>query len=311
MMWNLILLYSALAVLSESQSLQEVGWVPCELVEEYNQPDSSGNIETHYKRRNAVLQFSHPGDSAVNPDSITFFVMASKVDMRKYVQAGVEQVQCDIHRYNAGGIEARWPGPGAQEHDRWFTCTLRHSEGLFILTTFLRYTPTVAQADDAKWVIEDRDRLITTAAMLVMTRSPSVEVGLLREQILHCQFAVDHKQPELVLEWRVQKRGERSKLFSYSSRSGQSEGAGVSLRDIAAGLGSLRLPATTLASEGTYICSVYVPPLYGSHDLALHIVESPQVTLNVAAPCRCRWGRSRRWCVRHRDTTLWMCRWTG
>jgi len=33
------------------------------------------------------------------------------------------------------------------------------------------------------------------AAMVVLTRTPSVEVGFLQEPTLHCQFAVDHKLP--------------------------------------------------------------------------------------------------------------------
>ena len=78
--------------------------------------------------------------------------------------------------------------------------------------------------------------------------------------------------PGLVLEWVMQRRGERTKLFHYSSRSAQSEGRGVSLTSIGKGDGSLRLPAVTLSSEGTYVCSVYVPPLLASHDMVLQIL---------------------------------------
>ncbi|KAJ8369259.1 hypothetical protein SKAU_G00092870 [Synaphobranchus kaupii] len=268
---------------------QEVSWLPCEFVEEQVQTDSDGHAESRYRHRNAVLQFGQPGDRPVNPDSITFFVTGTgkKLDMKRYVDLGVEQLQCEIHRYSTDGIQVLWPGPGAQEQDIWFTCTLRHSGGLFIFTTFLRHTPATpmsAQEDHRKWhAIGDKDSVVTTVGMLVLTRTPSVEVGLLREQTLHCQFAVDHRQPELVLEWVRHRRGERSKLFHYSSRSGQSEGTGVSLSAIAKGDGSLRLPAVTLASEGTYACSVYVPPLYVNHDTVLNILESPQVSLNVGA----------------------------
>lgn len=108
--------------------------------------------------------------------------------------------------------------------------------------------------------------------MLVLTRTPSVQAGLLREQILHCQFAVDHGRPQLVLEWVLQHRGDRSKLFHYSSRSGQTEGSGVSLSGIGKGDGSLRIPAVTLSSEGTYVCSVYVPPLYATHNVVLQVM---------------------------------------
>lgn len=107
------------------------------------------------------------------------------------------------------------------------------------------------------------------AAMVVLTRTPSVEVGFLKEPNLHCQFAVDHKLPNVTVEWRLQRHGERSKLFSYFSRTGKSEGHGVAVKAIAAGNASFKLPPTRKLSEGTYICSVMVPPLYGSHDIPL------------------------------------------
>lgn len=107
--------------------------------------------------------------------------------------------------------------------------------------------------------------------MIVLTRTPSVAVGLMKEQTLHCQFAVDHKQANVTVEWRLQRRGERTKIFSYSSRSGKSEGTGVSVKAIGVGNASLKLPLITHASEGTYVCSVLIPPLFGSHDIALNI----------------------------------------
>ncbi|XP_064158158.1 tapasin-related protein [Anguilla rostrata] len=280
--------------------LQEVSWLPCELVEEQVQMDVNGHMETQYRHRNAVLQFGQPGDHAMNPDSITFFVSGTgkKLDIRRYVDLGVEPLQCEIRRYSTGGIQVLWPGRGAQEQDIWFTCTLHHSGGHFVLTTFLRHTPptpTNAQEDHTKMhPIGDKDSLVTTVGMLVLTQTPSVEVGLLREQILHCQFVVDHARPELVLEWTLRRRGERSKLFHYSSKSGQSEGSGVSLSAIAKGDGSLRLPAVSLASEGTYTCSVYVPPLYATHDVVLQIVESPQVSLNVGASLTLQEGQEQK-----------------
>ncbi len=107
------------------------------------------------------------------------------------------------------------------------------------------------------------------AAMVVLTRTPSVEVGFLKEPNLHCQFSVDHKLPNATVEWRLQKHGERSKLFSYSSRTGKSDGSGVAIKAIAAGNASYKLPPTKKISEGTYVCSVMVPPLFGSHDIPL------------------------------------------
>lgn len=88
--------------------------------------------------------------------------------------------------------------------------------------------------------------------MVLMTRSPSVQVGLQKEPILHCQFAVDHKAPHLTVEWYLQRHGGyRTNLFSYSSSSGQTEGSGVAGKGIARGDASLTVPVTSVSSEGT------------------------------------------------------------
>lgn len=109
------------------------------------------------------------------------------------------------------------------------------------------------------------------AGMVILTRTPSAEVGFLKEPTLDCQFAVDHKQANVTVEWRIQRHGERSKLFSYSSRTGKSEGTGVSIKAISAGNASFKLPPTRKTSEGTYICSVLIPPLYGTHDIPVSL----------------------------------------
>ena len=54
--------------------LQEVSWLPCELVEEYIQTDVNGAPDTQSRHRNVMLQFGQTGDRTMNPDSITFFV---------------------------------------------------------------------------------------------------------------------------------------------------------------------------------------------------------------------------------------------
>lgn len=122
--------------------------------------------------------------------------------------------------------------------------------------------------------------------MVLMTRSPSVQVGLQKEPILHCQFAVDHKVPHLTVEWHLQRHGaRRTKLFSYSSSSGQTEGSGVAVKGIAGGDASLTVPITKVSSEGTYVCSVRVPPLNGSVDIALHIIGETSGGMREAAHC--------------------------
>lgn len=105
------------------------------------------------------------------------------------------------------------------------------------------------------------------AVMAVLTRTPSVAVGLLKEPTLHCQFAVDHKKANVRVEWIFQRHGERRTLFSYSSHTAITKGTGVSIKDIVAGNASLKLPPTRKTSEGTYICLIRVPPLNGSQNI--------------------------------------------
>ncbi|XP_076138176.1 tapasin-related protein [Alosa pseudoharengus] len=270
-----------------SQSVHEVPWLPCQFVDEYFVTNEEGHKETKYHHRDAGLQFGQLGDSLVHSDLITFLVTASKVDMRRYVKGGVDTLQCEVRRHSTEGIQMRWPGLGAQEHDVWFTCTLRHTEGLFVITTFLRHSPSVPndmQLDSEQRIsVEDKDTISTTAVMVVLSNTPSVDVGLMKEQTLNCEYAVDHKSAHLTVEWRLQRRGDRTKLFSYSSRTGKSEGTGVSVKALSRGDASLKIPLTKHASEGTYICSVYVPPLYGSHDISLQIMEPPRVSLTVSS----------------------------
>uniref|UniRef100_A0A8C1SLP5 Ig-like domain-containing protein n=1 Tax=Cyprinus carpio TaxID=7962 RepID=A0A8C1SLP5_CYPCA len=280
-----------------SQSLYDVQWLPCPFVDETVNINEEGHTETKYINREAVLQFGNVGDKPLHP-TITFLVTASKVDMRRYLEGSEDTLNCEIRRYSTGGIVMRWPTAGAQDHDVWFTCTIRHTQGLFVITTFLRHTTAASaqgEVDFLQWkIVNDRDLLTTSAAMVVLTRTPSVEVGFLKEPNMHCQFAVDHKLPNATVEWRLQKHGERSKLFSYSSRTGKSEGSGVTVKTIAAGNASYKLPPTKKHSEGTYICSVMVPPLYGSHDIPLTLSEQPRVSINVGSTLSMTLGKDQK-----------------
>lgn len=107
--------------------------------------------------------------------------------------------------------------------------------------------------------------------MAIKTKTPSVKAGLMSQQKLHCQFDVDHKGANIAVEWHWQHRGERNKLFSYTSRTGHTQGSGVGLRALATGDATYTLPLSKMSSEGTYICSVSVNPLFGSVDINLHI----------------------------------------
>lgn len=109
-------------------------------------------------------------------------------------------------------------------------------------------------------------------AMVLQTRSPSVRAALRSDQKLHCQFAVDHKGPNVSVSWRLRRRGEYTPLFSHASRSGQTQGSGVRVKVLAGGDVSLSLLPIKMTSEGIYICSVSVPPLTTSQDITLHII---------------------------------------
>lgn len=89
------------------------------------------------------------------------FYVASKVDLRRYLEGREDSLECEIQRYDTKGIVMRWPGLGAHEHDVWFTCTIRHNEGHFRQTTFLRHTP-AKEGYQERIEIGDRELLTTS-----------------------------------------------------------------------------------------------------------------------------------------------------
>lgn len=112
------------------------------------------------------------------------------------------------------------------------------------------------------------------AVMMMKTLTPSLKSSLGAQNKLHCQFAIDHRGPDLTLEWH--KRGERSTLFSYSRRTGQTEGGGVDKKGLADGDASYNLAFTKIINEGAYVCSVSVLPLSANLDISLHIEGEPR-----------------------------------
>ncbi|KAM9732563.1 tapasin-related protein-like isoform 1-T1 [Menidia menidia] len=279
-----ILIYSYLC--TGVQSVQQIQWLPCQFTDEHVSFNHLGHTETQLIPREAMLQFGQKGDAPVNPQAITFLLTASKLDLRRYVD-GVEpeELECVLRRYSTEGIYVRWPVQGAQGYNHWFTCTLKHSEGHFTVTSFLRLPsdgPPPEKQDYHKWpLIADRETITTSVAMVIKTHSPSLKTRLSSQQKLHCQFDIDHRGPDYTVEWHRQRRGERTTLFSHSARSGQTKGTGVVQKSLAGGDASYTLPFVKMASEGTYICSVSVTPLSGSVDVNLHIEEPPRVSLNV------------------------------
>ncbi|XP_070762268.1 tapasin-related protein isoform X2 [Enoplosus armatus] len=278
---SLIYLYLCAGVLC----VHQMSWLPCQFIDEHVL-NIKGLTDTELIHREAMLQFGQKGDAPVNPDAVTFLVTGSKLDLRRYTEGvEAEQLECELRRYSTQGIHVRWPVQGPQEYNRWFSCTLKHTKGLFTVTVFLRHPsdqPPSGKQDYLSWpAIGDREILTTTVVMVIKTQSPSVKAGLGSLQKLHCQFAVDHKGPNITVEWHWQHRGERKQLFSHTSRSGKTQGSGVGLKGLAGGDASFSLPFTKMSSEGSYICSVSVTPLFGSLDLRLHIEEAPRVSLNV------------------------------
>uniref|UniRef100_UPI0037E84964 tapasin-related protein isoform X2 n=1 Tax=Semicossyphus pulcher TaxID=241346 RepID=UPI0037E84964 len=268
------------------QCVHQVSWLPCQFIDERVSLNSEGHVETQHVNRQALLQFGQKGDAPVYPDALTFLITGSKLDLRRYLEGEeAEQMECELRRYSTQGIHVRWPVQAAHEYNRWFTCTLKHTKGLFTVTAFLRHPsdqPPSGEEDYRSWpAIEDREILTTTVAMVTKTKSPSVKAGLGSEQKLHFQFAVDHKGPDFTLEWYWQHRGERVKLFSHNSRTGQTQGSGVGMRSLAGGDASLSIPFTKMSNEGTYACSVAVNPLFIKMDISLHIEVAPRVSLNI------------------------------
>ncbi|XP_044057799.1 tapasin-related protein [Siniperca chuatsi] len=268
------------------QCVHQMPWLPCQFTDEHVFVNNEGHTETQHIHREAMLQFGQKGDAPVNPHAITFLVTGSKLDLRRYVEGvEAEQLECELRRYSTEGIHVRWPVKGAQEYNRWFSCTLKHTKGLFTVTGFLRHPsdqPPSGQQDYRSWpAIGDREILTTTVVMVIKTQSPSVKAGLGSQLKLPCQFAVDHQRPDVTVEWHWQRRGERIALFSHASRSGKTEGTGVGLKSLAGGDASYTLPFVKMSSEGTYICSVSVTPLFASLDISLQIEEAPRVSLNI------------------------------
>lgn len=266
--------------------MQPMSWLPCTFIDEHVFVNGEGHLDTQVQYREAVLQFGQAGDILVNPHTVTFMVTASKVDLRSYMEGGdAEHVECEVRRYSTQGIQVLWPSHRAREYDHWFKCSLKHSGGQFRVIGFLRHTPAgppPGQEDHRNLpVIGDKDLIVTSAAMVLYTRTPVVRAGLLSDQKLHCQFAVDHKGPKFTAEWRAQRHGDWTQLFSYSN-SGKKSGTGVTLLAlVASGDVSLSLPLVKIASEGKYVCSVSVSPLTAAQDITLDVVERPRVSLNV------------------------------
>lgn len=266
--------------------MPQISWLPCQFTDEHVFLSPEAYTETELLHRQVIVQFGQQGDPPINPHAVTFLLTASKLDMRRHLEgAEVEQLDCELARYSTEGIHVRWPVLGGDGYSYWFRCTITHSRGLFTVTSFLRQAsnqPPPGQQDYRNWPeIPDGEIIKTTVAMVIKTHTPIVKAKIGSEQKLHCHFDVDHKGANFTTEWHWQHRGEKTKLFSYSSRSGRSEGSGVRVKTIAAGDISYTLPYTKTSHKGTFLCSVSVMPIFASVDINLQIEEPPRVSINV------------------------------
>uniref|UniRef100_A0A8C6U2H4 Ig-like domain-containing protein n=1 Tax=Neogobius melanostomus TaxID=47308 RepID=A0A8C6U2H4_9GOBI len=265
------------------QSAGPIPWLPCTFTDEKVTSTTHGP-ETKHIPRGAVLQFGLKGDPPVDPDTVTFLITPSKLDVRRSL-AGVDvgDLTCKLERYSTDGSHVRWPVKGEHEYNRWFTLHITHSKAPLNIVAFIRQSteqPPTGQHDYKSWaVIRDHDTLTASVAMVLQTKTPGVTSPLKSQPKLHCQFDIDHKAAKVTARWH--KLGDRAFLFNYNSQTGLTEGSGVALKALAAGDATYTFPVTKVGSEGMYLCSVNVHPLLGSLTVNLHIEEPPRVSLNV------------------------------
>ncbi|XP_058857471.1 tapasin-related protein-like [Acipenser ruthenus] len=281
-------------------TLKQSGRMMCSFVEEQYYLGESMGPEIQYLQRNALLLLNSPDTEEEraararefqHSGVITFLVKDPSLHVARHADEDTDKLQCEMKRYSTAGIHVPWPGAGgvgSDTPDNWFTCTIKHRENQFSVTAFLRQPP----SPESELRIGDTDTLRVSAVFVVHSGPTVVETALRRDVRLDCGFSVDHARPDVTVEWRLQLRGDRRKLFSYASRSGQAERleGEVSVAEIPRGNASLRLAGVTLKSEGTYVCSVYVPPLYSSQDIQLDIVESPRVSVSPSSSLTLREG---------------------
>ncbi|CAJ1066043.1 tapasin-related protein-like [Xyrichtys novacula] len=266
--------------------INQVPWLRCTFSDGHLFINDKGQNDTTVRHREAVLQFGQKGEAPVHPQAVTFLVAGSKLELRQYLQGEeAEQIKCEIWRFSTHGVHVRWPVKEDKEYSRWFTCILKHTKDLFTVIGFLRHPtdePPTGEQDYYGWpIIKDREILTTTVAMVTKTLSPLVKTGLGTTQRLHCQFAVDHKAPQVTVEWHRYHQARRIRLFSHNNHTRQTEGSGVELTSIANGDASFTVHSTNIDSEGRYVCSVSVNPVTINMDVNLQIEEAPSISLNV------------------------------
>ncbi|XP_067864429.1 tapasin-related protein-like [Heptranchias perlo] len=244
-------------------------------------------------KRKALLLF---GDINTNEEAITFKVKEPSLDIFQHVDEKPDKLECEISRHSTLGIQVPWPHqgkvPSEQVADIWFTVTVKHGKGRFTLTSFMRKigepesqkaenSETKTDAEDSS--IGSTDTLLVQVTYIIRTSTPFIRTKLRQDLVLDCGYKIDHIT-DFNIEWRYQHRGTKKKLFSYNGRHQQVEhiekGMEVFMDQIKNGNASLRIKNVGIKDEGSYTCSVYVPPLFGTHTINLEIMELPIVFMN-------------------------------
>ncbi|XP_029468323.1 tapasin-related protein-like [Rhinatrema bivittatum] len=227
------------------------------------------------------------------PDTyqITFIVRESAVDVARVIDADVDKLECEISHYYTQNTQVLWPGihPASDGEDAWFTATVRHTEGVFIVRViFFQFQSGFGEKESPGSIFgPGSETLHLSAVFMVYSKSPVVQTGLKKESLLHCAFSVDH-QADPSITWSLKQKGGRTKrLFKYNGSKKQVDQEGqhakMALEEIPKGNASLLLRSTTLEDQGIYLCEVSVSSLYVEQNIQLEILESPRVTLNTAS----------------------------
>eukprot|EP00062_Callorhinchus_milii_P015346 gi/632965491/ref/XP_007898918.1/ PREDICTED: tapasin-related protein-like [Callorhinchus milii] len=248
-------------------------------------------------RRKAFLVFGDMGAEDLQQEkAITFNVKESLLDIFRYVEGEASKLDCEIKRYSTHGIHVPWPEQDKElDRDllnRWFTVTIKHTEDKFTTTSFLRKVPAPdsqqaadhgTKEDDENSTIGDTDTLLVKVVYIVRTSTPLIRAKLKQDVVLDCSYNIDHNA-DVIIEWRHEHERKKTKLFSYNGRHRQVEhlekGVVAFEEQIRNGNASIRIQNLAVKDEGTYICSVYVPPLFGMSIVLLEIMESPIVQMN-------------------------------
>ncbi|XP_043910199.1 tapasin-related protein-like [Protopterus annectens] len=291
-----ILNYEHVAV-SEALNLSKTRQLNCMLVEEVHQPIEAGSHADRLVKRKAQLLLTDRGTSLGDSADqiITFIVTDSSINILKHVDEDIEKLDCEIQRYSTRGIEVEWPGIQTEDGIpyTWFISIIKHTGDQFKVAVFFRLISSSSNQNvesnqmgqhSESVLIGDSDILQVTGVYIVSTKTPVVESELGRDVLLDCSFSADHKV-DANIEWRLQQKGTKKKLFSYSSLSKHVEHmenrTEVFLNEFSRGNASLLIRDVGIKDAGTYICVVYVPPLYEDIEVQVDILASPTVSVNI------------------------------